>query len=138
MRLERAKGFEPSTPTLARSRFPFAPPLSVPLYCYKTIVYSEIPTLNPDRTTLRLRRTAYIMLTFFGGPDNVSRSDRKEEGAMSGRLTKTAVEGLTPPGKQGEQSFLWDGELKGFGVRVIHSGLKTEVVPIHRTVWRPC
>jgi hypothetical protein len=42
---------------------------------------------------------------------------------MSGRLTKTAVDGLTPPGKQGEQSFLWDGELKGFGVRVIHSGL---------------
>ncbi|HEY1779957.1 MAG TPA: Arm DNA-binding domain-containing protein [Roseiarcus sp.] len=47
---------------------------------------------------------------------------------MSGRLTKTAVEGLTPPGKQGEQSFLWDGELKGFGVRVIHSGLKTFIL----------
>ena len=43
-------------------------------------------------------------------------------------MTKTAVEGLTPPGKQGEQSFLWDGELKGFGVRVIHSGLKTFIL----------
>jgi site-specific recombinase XerD len=47
---------------------------------------------------------------------------------MSGRLTKTAVEGLTPPDKQGEQGFLWDGELKGFGVRVIHSGLKTFIL----------
>ena len=47
---------------------------------------------------------------------------------MSGRLTKTAVEGLKPPSKQGEQGFLWDGELKGFGVRVIHSGLKTFIL----------
>lgn len=47
---------------------------------------------------------------------------------MSGRLTKTAVEGLKPPAKQGEQAFLWDGELKGFGVRVVHSGLKTFIL----------
>ncbi|MBU6356878.1 MAG: tyrosine-type recombinase/integrase [Rhodospirillales bacterium] len=47
---------------------------------------------------------------------------------MAGRLTKTAVEGLKPPTGKGGQSFLWDGELKGFGVRVIHSGLKTFVL----------
>lgn len=47
---------------------------------------------------------------------------------MSGRLTKTAVDGLKPPSEKGEQSFLWDGELKGFGVRVIHSGLKTFIL----------
>jgi integrase len=47
---------------------------------------------------------------------------------MSGRLTKTGVEGLAPPSEKGGQSFLWDGELKGFGVRAIHSGLKTFIL----------
>lgn len=54
------------------------------------------------------------------------RADRLIE--LIGCLTKTAVDGLRPPGKQGEQSFLWDGELKGFGVRAIHSGLKTFIL----------
>ncbi|MBB4266680.1 tyrosine-type recombinase/integrase [Roseospira visakhapatnamensis] len=43
-----------------------------------------------------------------------------------GRLTKRAVDALEPPEKG--QAFLWDGELRGFGVRVIASGLKTFVV----------
>ena len=47
---------------------------------------------------------------------------------MSGRLTKTAVEGLRPPSNKTGQAFLWDGELKGFGVRAIHSGLKTFIL----------
>lgn len=47
---------------------------------------------------------------------------------MSGRLTKTAVEGLKPPSEKAGQSFLWDGELKGFGVRAIQSGLKTFIL----------
>ena len=42
------------------------------------------------------------------------------------RLTKRAVDALEKP-KSG-QSFLWDGELRGFGVRVVPSGLKTFVV----------
>ncbi len=47
---------------------------------------------------------------------------------MSGKLTKMAVEGLAPPSEKGGQSFLWDGELKGFGVRAVHSGLKTFIL----------
>jgi hypothetical protein len=43
-------------------------------------------------------------------------------------LTKTVVEGLKPPLEKVGQSFLWDGELKGFGVRAIHSGLKTFIL----------
>ena len=39
------------------------------------------------------------------------------------KLTKRAVDALVPPAKG--QSFLWDGELRGFGVRIIPSGLKT-------------
>lgn len=42
------------------------------------------------------------------------------------RLTKRAVDGLTPPGKG--QTFLWDGELRGFGVRITPSSLKTFVL----------
>jgi hypothetical protein len=41
-------------------------------------------------------------------------------------LTKRAVEALEKPDKG--QSFLWDGEIRGFGVRVVPSGLKTFVV----------
>ena len=47
---------------------------------------------------------------------------------MSGKLTKTAVEGLKPPSEKAGQSFSWDGELKGFGVRAIQSGLKTFIL----------
>jgi integrase len=47
---------------------------------------------------------------------------------MSGRLTKTAVEGLKPPSERVGQTFLWDGEIKGFGVRAVHSGLKTFIL----------
>jgi len=42
------------------------------------------------------------------------------------KLTKRAVEALQKP-KEG-QAFLWDGELRGFGVRAIPSGLKTFVL----------
>ena len=42
------------------------------------------------------------------------------------KLTKRAVDALEPPGKG--QAFLWDGELRGFGVRIIPSGLKTFVL----------
>lgn len=43
-----------------------------------------------------------------------------------GRLTKRAVDALTPPGEG--QTFLWDRELRGFGVRIIPSGLKTFIL----------
>lgn len=42
------------------------------------------------------------------------------------RLTKRAVERLEPP-KKG-QAFLWDGDLKGFGVRVTRNGVKTFII----------
>jgi integrase len=42
------------------------------------------------------------------------------------KLTKRAVDGLAPPAKG--QAFLWDGELRGFGLRVIPSGLKTFIL----------
>lgn len=42
------------------------------------------------------------------------------------KLTKRAVDALEPP-KKG-QAFLWDGELRGFGVRAIPSGLKTFIL----------
>ena len=43
-----------------------------------------------------------------------------------GRLTKRTVDALTPPGEG--QTFLWDRELRGFGVRIIPSGLKTFIL----------
>ena len=42
------------------------------------------------------------------------------------KLTKRAVDALTPPEKG--QAFLWDSELRGFGVRAIPSGLKTFIL----------
>lgn len=39
-----------------------------------------------------------------------------------GKLTKAAIEALSPP-IQG-RTYLWDSELRGFGVRVLPSGLK--------------
>jgi hypothetical protein len=41
------------------------------------------------------------------------------------KLTKRAVDALEVP--ETGQTFLWDGELRGFGVRAIPSGLKTFV-----------
>ena len=43
-----------------------------------------------------------------------------------GKLTKRAVDALIPPTEG--QTFLWDGELRGFGVRTIPSGLKTFIL----------
>lgn len=43
-----------------------------------------------------------------------------------GKLTKTAIDALAIPAKG--QAFLWDSELRGFGVRVIPSGLKAFVL----------
>jgi integrase len=42
------------------------------------------------------------------------------------KLTKRAVDALLPPATK--QVVLWDTELKGFGVRVLPSGLKTFIV----------
>jgi integrase len=42
------------------------------------------------------------------------------------KLTKRAVDALQKPPKG--QTFLWDGELRGFGVRIIPSGLKTFIL----------
>lgn len=42
------------------------------------------------------------------------------------RLTKKAVDALRVP--TSAQAFLWDGELKGFGVRVTKTGVKTFIV----------
>jgi site-specific recombinase XerD len=43
-----------------------------------------------------------------------------------GKLTKRAVDAFTPPDRG--QAFLWDSELRGFGVRAIPSGLKTFIL----------
>lgn len=42
------------------------------------------------------------------------------------KLTKRAIDALLPPATK--QAVLWDTELKGFGVRVLPSGLKTFIV----------
>lgn len=42
------------------------------------------------------------------------------------KLTKRAVDALAPPAKK--QIVLWDTDLRGFGVRVLPSGLKTFIV----------
>lgn len=42
------------------------------------------------------------------------------------KLTKRAVDALVPPAEK--QEVLWDTEVKGFGVRVLPSGLKTFIV----------
>jgi hypothetical protein len=51
-----------------------------------------------------------------------------------GKLTKRAVDAFTPP-DQG-QTFLWDSELRGFGVRAIPSGLKTFILQYRNTEGR--
>lgn len=43
------------------------------------------------------------------------------------KLTKRALEAMKPPEK-GRQAFLWDSELRGFGVRMLPSGLQTFVL----------
>jgi hypothetical protein len=50
------------------------------------------------------------------------------------KLTKQAVKDLEKPEKG--QAFLWDGELRGFGVRAIPSGLKTFVLQYRNTEGR--
>ena len=47
------------------------------------------------------------------------------------RLTKRTVDALAKPAEG--QDFLWDGEIRGFGVRVVPSGLKTFVVQYRNT-----
>jgi integrase len=47
------------------------------------------------------------------------------------RLTKRAVEALATPTEG--QSFLWDGEIRGFGVRIAPSGLRTFIVQYRNT-----
>ena len=42
------------------------------------------------------------------------------------KLTKKEIEALTAPSRQ--QAFLWDGEMRGFGVRIMPSGVKTFVL----------
>ena len=42
------------------------------------------------------------------------------------KLTKRAVDALQAPASA--QAFLWDGELKGFGVRVTKAGVKTFII----------
>src|SRR5262249_17390260 len=81
------------------------------------------PTVSPR---IRSRhsdclQTAYI-LSVLG---IVSKIRAGVEWIMS-KLTKRAVDALETP-KKG-QTFLWDGELRGFGVRAIPSGLKTFVL----------
>lgn len=49
------------------------------------------------------------------------------------KLTKRAVDALTPPATG--QTFLWDGEMRGFGVRALPSGLKAYVLQ-YRTAGR--
>ena len=45
---------------------------------------------------------------------------------MANKLTKTTVDGLRP--KADRDAFLWCGELRGFGVRVKPSGVKTFLI----------
>ena len=47
------------------------------------------------------------------------------------RLTKRTVDALAKPAEG--QDFLWDGEIRGFEVRVVPSGLKTFVVQYRNT-----
>lgn len=50
------------------------------------------------------------------------------------KLTKRAVDALQPPVTG--QAFLWDGEMRGFGVRVTPSGLKTFVLQYRTLIGR--
>ena len=42
------------------------------------------------------------------------------------KLTKRAIDALVPP--KAKQVILWDTEVKGFGLRIMASGIKTFVV----------
>ncbi len=46
------------------------------------------------------------------------------------KLTKRRLDALKPSkvGVEGSEQFLWDGELRGFGVRVSAAGLKSFIV----------
>lgn len=64
------------------------------------------------------------MLTFSGLSDNVSKLTG--EAQKMAKISKRLVDALRPP--ESGQTFLWDGELRGFGVRVVPSGLKTFIM----------
>lgn len=43
---------------------------------------------------------------------------------MSGKLTKSVIDAASP---QGQDYFLWDSDLKGFGVKIAKGGRKSYV-----------
>jgi Arm DNA-binding domain len=51
-----------------------------------------------------------------------------------GKLTKRAIDALTPPEKG--EIFVWDTELRGFGLRVKSTGGKTYLVQYRNTEGR--
>ena len=53
-----------------------------------------------------------------------------------GKLTIQAVKALDPP--ETGQTFVWDGELRGFGVRALPSGLKTFILQYRNSEGRSC
>jgi len=48
------------------------------------------------------------------------------------KLTKRAIDAATPQERRNE---VWDAELKGFGVRIEPSGLKTFILPRDDPRW---
>ena len=92
-----------------------------------------LPYQSHPRISRLLIRAAYTVLTFRPPCGNVSKFGVHGEWIMN-KLTKQAVKDLAKP--EMGQTFLWDGELRGFGVRAIPSGLKTFVLQYRNTEGR--
>jgi hypothetical protein len=51
---------------------------------------------------------------------------------MAGKLTKSAIDAASP---RDEDYFLWDGELKGFGIKIAKGGRKSYVCKYRDRQW---
>ena len=93
------------------------------------MIYLPLARSSPPSDAARFRKSAYAALTFFCKLCHVSKPWERSQSVA--KLTKRSVEALSRPATG--QTFLWDGELRGFGVRIGSSGQKTFVLQ-YRTV----
>ena len=61
-------------------------------------------------------------------------TNKQHEGRIMAKITKRAVDALKPD--KARDGFIWDGELRGFGVRVKPSGVKTFLIQYRNVAGR--
>ena len=127
-KLERAKGFEPSTPTLARVHSTFGQLRSDTPSLYFNAIFQWVRKRHLRSPTLRCARVLlhgghHVDTILVWGPPRI----------VTGRSRRSIVERpadrnglrLEKAGKRNARCDPWDLELAGFGLRVEKSGTKT-------------